>query len=385
MSIGGAENAVETMLDPNATEEKERILRERCNPLLFLGKLFKDPERLLDLMRCTGTIISGSRAAEYFCPGACVASSDVDFYCPSDTETVAVFTYHLSLMGVEWSPVEPRVEEGEFQDYFAMKLRLLRGTLRHKGQTFDIQCIWSDCQRRTATSILFQFHSTPVQCFISGFAAVSLYDKYTSVKKAIHWPANDKNTARGQRQRKYRQKGRLSVVAGEVEEYIPEDVGSGNELKIIEKYSGRGFQFVEYFSLGTLAHGNGNEIGCYGGRFRSVGDSGCRRISFEPYIKHSDWHIPFDTYYKALNYISWYETEYKTISTQGILDDDFPYQYNGRTDEGWSGPNQIFDPMESSYAIEIVNNGGTTKTPWLGDEVILEDVEKIFYAYRYPC
>jgi light-regulated signal transduction histidine kinase (bacteriophytochrome) len=63
MSIGAAENFVELHL--NSIEEKERVLRERCNPLVFLGEIFDDPERLLDLMRCTGTIFSGSRAAEY--------------------------------------------------------------------------------------------------------------------------------------------------------------------------------------------------------------------------------------------------------------------------------------------------------------------------------
>lgn len=386
MSIGDAENAVEAMLGLNTVEEKERILRERCNPLLFLGELFKDPEWLLDVMRCTGTVITGSRATEYFCPGACVAGSDVDFYCPSDIQTVALFTEYLSLMGVKWDTIGSSKEE--FLDYFAMGFKLLKGTLCHRGRIIDIQCIWSASQRRTATSNIFHFHSTPVQCFISGFAAVSLYDKYTLAKQAIHWTANDTNTARGQRHRKYFQKGVLSVNNGEVVEHTPSsDDEARNELKIVEKYRDRGFKFVEYFSQGALAHGNGNEIGCYGGRFRSVGDSGCRRVSFKPYVKHHNWHIPFDVYYDALSYISWYETEYKTTSAQGILDDDFPYQRKSRThfDKNWSGPNQIFDPMESPYATESVDGGLIVDTPWLGDEVILENLHKVFYAYRYPC
>ena len=193
MSIGDAENAVEAMLNP--IEEKERVLRERCNPLLFLGKLFEDPERLLDLLRCTGAVITGSTALEYFCPGALVAGSDVDFYCPLDIQTVALFTYHLSLMGVEWATLGS--SEKEFLDYYAMGFKLLKGTLRHKGQIIDVQCIWSASQHRTASSNIFHFHSTLVQCFISGFAAVSLYDKYTLAKQGIHWTANDTNIARG--------------------------------------------------------------------------------------------------------------------------------------------------------------------------------------------
>ena len=437
MSIGAAEDFVELHL--NSIEEKERVLRERCNPLTFLGRLFPDPEKLLDLMRCTLVVITGSTATEFFSPGAHVASSDVDFYCPSDIETVALFTYHLSLMGVEWATLESSKEE--FLDYYAMGFQLLKGTLRHKGQIINVQCIWSASQHRTASSNIFHFHSTLVQCFISGFAAVSLYDKYTSAKQGIHWTANDTNVARGQRHRKYTLPGVLSVKRGEVEEYMPGTDNNRNERKIIEKYSGRGFEFVKYLSQGKIAHGYRDEIGPYGFRIRSVGDSGCRIVSFKPYLKHNDWNIPFDVYDGALRGILWGETEYKTTPMQGIHENDFPYRRESRTpfDKEWSGPNQIFDPMESHYATELTNGNEAIKTPWFkqqisryeavkrakleifkyddvtedseyksdlnedieyryksrvikhkdeaaGDEkVFLRGVEKFFYSYRYPC
>jgi hypothetical protein len=439
MSIGGAEDFVELHL--NSVEEKERVLRERCNPLTFLGRLFPDPEKLLDLMRCTLVVITGSTATEFISPGARVASSDVDFYCPSDIETVALFTYHLSLMGVEWvvpSEREPRKPKDESLDYYAMGFELRKGTLRHNGQIINVQCIWSASQHRTASSNIFHFHSTLVQCFITGFAAVSLYDKYTSAKQGIHWTANDTNVARGQRHRKYTQKGVLSVEDGEVQEYTPGSSDEDrNELKIIEKYRERGFEFVEHFSKGTLAHGSGNEIGPYGFRIRYVGDSGCRIVEFKSYLKHDGWNIPFDVYLGALRGILWGETEYKTTSMQGIYEDDFPYQRKSRTsfDKEWSGPNQIFDPMESSYATELKNLNEAIKTPWfegqvfryeavkrvkldddvienseyesevnedvkyryktrvikhkdeaVGDEkVYLRGAERFFYSYRYPC
>jgi hypothetical protein len=436
MSIGAAEDFVELHL--NSIEEKERVLRERCNPLTFLGRFFPDPEKLLDLMRCTLVVITGSTATEFFSPGAHVASSDVDFYCPADIETIALFTYHLSLMGVEWAPTTLRPSKEEFLDYYAMGFELLKGTLRHKGRIINIQCIWSTRQRRTALSNIFHFHSTLVQCFISGFAAVSLYDKYTSAKQGIHWTANDTNVARGQRHRKYTQKGVLSVEDGEVQEYTPGSSDEDrNELKIIEKYRERGFKFVEHFSKGTLAHGSGNEIGPYGFRIRYVGDSGCRIVEFKSYLKHDGWNIPFDVYLGALRGILWGETEYKTTSMQGIYEDDFPYQRKSRTsfDKEWSGPNQIFDPMESSYATELKNLNEAIKTPWfegqvfryeavkrvkldddvienseyesevnedvkyryktrvikhkdeaVGDEkVYLRGAERFFYSYRYPC
>ncbi|KAH6667307.1 hypothetical protein B0J14DRAFT_642676 [Halenospora varia] len=439
MSIGAAEDFVELHL--NSIEEKERVLRERCDPLLFLGELFEDPERLLDLMRCTGAVITGSRAAAYFCPGACVVSSDVDFFCPSDIETVALFTYHLNLMGVKWISFEPLEKESqvEFLDYYSKGFNLLRGILHHKEGKIDVQCVWSANHHRTASSNIFGFHSTLVQCFISGFAAVSLYDKYTSARQTIHWEANDPNTASRQRHRKYIQPGVLSVKRGEVEEYMPSTDNNRNERKIFEKYSGRGFEFVKYFSQGKLAHGYRDEIGPYGSRIRSVGDSGCRIVSFKPYLKHDDWHIPFDVYDGALRGILWGETKYKTTPMQGIHEDDFPYRRESRTpfDKEWSGPNQIFDPMESPYATELTNGNEAIKTPWFkeqvfryeavkrvklgnyddvtedseyesgvnedikyryesrvikhkdeaaGDEkVFLRGVEKFFYSYRYPC
>jgi hypothetical protein len=49
MSIGAAEDFVELHL--NSIEEKERVLRERCNPLTFLGRFFPDPEQQSSSLR----------------------------------------------------------------------------------------------------------------------------------------------------------------------------------------------------------------------------------------------------------------------------------------------------------------------------------------------
>ena len=199
-----------------------------------------------------------------------------------------------------------------------------------------------------------------------------------------HWPANDKTTPRSQPHRIYQQFGLLALLdEGKVDEYIPIHDESRDERKIIEKYSGRGFQFVDYFSCGAPAHG-GVMIGYYGGRFRCVSDTGCRKVSFKPYIKHENWRIPFDIYYKALDYISWFETMYKTTSTHGILIDDYPYQCKGsKIDIDWSGPNQFFDPMQSSYAAKYSE---AIAAAWLRHNIgYTKEPEKFFHAYRYPC
>ena len=116
---------------------------------------------------------------------------------------------------------------------------------------------------------------------------------------------------------------------------------------------------------------DGNEIGPYGFRIRHVGDSGCRIVSFKPYFNHDGWNIPFDVYLGALRGILWGEMEYKTTSMQGIYEDDFPHQRMSRTsfDKEWSGPNQIFDPMESPYATELTNGNEAIKTPWFKEQV----------------
>jgi len=171
----------------------------------------------------------------------------------------------------------------------------------------------------------------------------------------------------------------LSVEDEKVQEYTPGSSDKDrNELKIIEKYRERGFKFVEYFSKGTLAHGSGNEIGPYGFRIRYVGDSGCRIVKFKPYFKHDSWNIPFDVYLGALRGILWGETEYKTTSIQGIYEDDFPYQRKSRTsfDKEWSGPNQIFDPMESSYATELKNLNEAIKISWFEGQVFRYEAVK---------
>jgi len=49
-------------------------------------------------MCVTGTIISGSRATEYFTPNSYTAESDLDFYCKEGVR--AVVMHALEHMGV---------------------------------------------------------------------------------------------------------------------------------------------------------------------------------------------------------------------------------------------------------------------------------------------
>jgi hypothetical protein len=51
-----------------------------------------------------------------------------------------------------------------------------------------------------------------VQNFISGFAAVCLYDEYTSVKEILYWRTNDTNVARALARREFATRDKYHIL-----------------------------------------------------------------------------------------------------------------------------------------------------------------------------
>lgn len=78
-------------------------LRGRTDPVVYLGQAFRNSRFLLACMTDTGSVLSGSRALEYFEPGNIVADSDWDFFVHNDLESVRVMMAALEYSGVEWS------------------------------------------------------------------------------------------------------------------------------------------------------------------------------------------------------------------------------------------------------------------------------------------
>lgn len=80
------------------------------NPFNYLRPHFKYPEVLLATMADTGSILSGSRALDFFKAGSCGADSDWDFYVPGCESSVARMTSALILCGVKFDIVWRDVE-----------------------------------------------------------------------------------------------------------------------------------------------------------------------------------------------------------------------------------------------------------------------------------
>lgn len=77
-------------------------LNTRVNPFTYLRSTFSNPLELMTAMTDTGTVISGSRALEYFEPGSVSNDSDWDFFVHPDATAVSVMMRVLEESGVKW-------------------------------------------------------------------------------------------------------------------------------------------------------------------------------------------------------------------------------------------------------------------------------------------
>lgn len=171
---------------------KDSVYDHRTNPLPYLRQLTDSPEELLRCMLVYNVIISGSRAAEYFSPGITTKGSDWDFYVRNDVCAVSGFMYSLTKMGVIWLDVEAEASDDE-GEYKSLEMRCARGTLYRNGKYINIQVIRSKKACVNAAFQLGGFHSTIVQCYISGSSAVCMYSNLTSNYKSLCWLHSKKN------------------------------------------------------------------------------------------------------------------------------------------------------------------------------------------------
>ena len=78
------------------------LMRDRADPVLYLSRDFDYPLSLLYMLGDTGSVISGSRALEFFVPGSTSEDSDWDFYVPGTIQGVLSMMHELSHNGVTW-------------------------------------------------------------------------------------------------------------------------------------------------------------------------------------------------------------------------------------------------------------------------------------------
>ncbi|KAK6441751.1 hypothetical protein LTR95_002004 [Oleoguttula sp. CCFEE 5521] len=96
--------------------------------LEYLGEYFLQPEALLRGMASSCTIISGSRALEFFAPGSSSPDSDWDFYTYSSPYCVARAIRPLEVAGIEWDdfwqPVKDLANVPPYSTRYMHKSRL---------------------------------------------------------------------------------------------------------------------------------------------------------------------------------------------------------------------------------------------------------------------
>lgn len=74
------------------------LVNRRTDPRHMLRQIVPDPESLLETLVVTHSFLSGSRAADFFCPGLCTTDSDWDFYCIGNAcHSLFLYMYFLSL------------------------------------------------------------------------------------------------------------------------------------------------------------------------------------------------------------------------------------------------------------------------------------------------
>ncbi|KAI7978476.1 hypothetical protein EIK77_002372 [Talaromyces pinophilus] len=122
------------------------------DPFNYFGSHFKYPEILLAAMADTGSLLSGSRALEYFKPGSCEANSDWDFYVPGCESSVAQMMAALEACGVKfnviWRDIEKLVVNpcGHSMKTTVRELRRVRDLYDsiHGQETEDHRTAWFD-------------------------------------------------------------------------------------------------------------------------------------------------------------------------------------------------------------------------------------------------
>lgn len=274
-------------------KEKAEMVRNRFSPFVSVRELVESPRELFAVMRHTRTILAGSRAVNYFVPGSSDPGSDWDFFCGGNSAAVEAFKLWSRELGMRWDEgdgLEPAGSGPAELEYRGRGRRIVRGTA---GKLSDkaVQLIYKP--GLASSQDVVEFHSTPAQCFISGFCAVSMYHKLTSRSMAVSWKLNGVPSPWKLNRVPSPQRRSLLSLAEE------------RQAKAVLKYSNRGFSYVSYEEYAELcASGTGLEAES-GGMLRHVGDSKCSMVSFEGYFDTSLWDHRISHCLSSLKLLQW--------------------------------------------------------------------------------
>ncbi|KAL7940153.1 hypothetical protein V8C42DRAFT_338406 [Trichoderma barbatum] len=234
-------------------KNKKRSLLEYCSdlkekhniskdPIAYLEPTFKEPAALLSVMFDTGSIISGSRALEFFVPGSTDETSDWDFYIPAFRDAIVDMINILNkCCNIEWKSAADVIGKNkktvsrelianlrswpnnhtneilrayadgsltaddtmdypdkkmESYDFVGLTFPMMEGTIKLESRNVKIQLIiasWNDFDT-SLLRFIGRFYASHVQCFIGGWYACHMYYQMAQKKKAYKWLPNNQQT-----------------------------------------------------------------------------------------------------------------------------------------------------------------------------------------------
>lgn len=244
--------------------EIETLVKRRCNPTPLLAELVVDPGRFRDMMHECDVVLTGSRAAGFFWPSARLADSEWRITTHPHVSYWLKFAAYLISIGTEFEfpapnekPRTARVVDAAdaFPDerYHHSEVRVLHGSLRHKGRRHRLQLTAHPEHPMQQSSIqdVLKLHSSIAQCLITGFGAVCMYAQQTTTGKSHAWRVGDCHDSA------------LRVSA----------------QRQVDRYVKRGITYTPPRSHVTLDPTQTPEP-----KLRKLGDAGALCVSFERYV-----------------------------------------------------------------------------------------------------
>lgn len=156
-----------------------KVVERRLDPKRYLSGLVEDVEGLLEVMLITNSFIGGSRATEFFTPGAASSGSDWDIFCCGGQRQQRVLVDWMTDHGLEIP------DESDEVNFYRRDLFIISGSIQKGRSSVRVQLVKSG--HGTDINAVFRFHSSITQCLITGYAALSLMSKTTRLSKSVEW------------------------------------------------------------------------------------------------------------------------------------------------------------------------------------------------------
>lgn len=230
------------------------LIERRLSPYRIFSEITDDVESLLSVMMVTGTMLSGSRAANFLYPGCSSSDSDFDFYIGSSlvSESLANFMKFIESIDGRWKDIDTDSDSEKGETTYPHSICIHHGSIQRGERVYTIQVISIGLQN--CINALTRYHSSAPQCFVNYMGAFSLYHTLSEKRLMVEWHTYDKDP-------------------------------SNTRKDAILKYKNRGFTSVPYSKYKDEVSKAGYVTNQDGSRIRHIGDADTHMVLFP--IKHS--------------------------------------------------------------------------------------------------